>query len=270
MIEALGYAFFQRAILAGVIAGGLCGLLSVYVVARRMAFIGQGIAHAAFGGIALGLFLGIAPTPLAALFGIIMALGVSALSRGDKVSSDTLIGLLMASLMALGVVFLALSSGYTGSVTSYLFGNILAVERTDLIWLSATALAGILYVTIFYKELKFYTFDQRMARIYRIPVAGIRTGFLTIIALAVISSIQVVGIILVTALLVIPGAIAMLLGRRFSELVIISVITGIVSAAGGLALSYALDIPSGATIVLLLAAVFAVVYIVTRAAGEKN
>ena len=256
------YAFFQRAFIAGILSGGVCGALSVYIVAKRMAFIGEGISHAAFGGVTLGLLLGISPPLTAALFAIAMAIGISVLSKRGDIHRDTIIGVLLAGSMALGVLFLSFAKTYTGAVMSYLFGNILAVNKTDLLILVAITVLTISFIWAFYKELKFYSFDERIARIYGIPVGKIEIGLLVLIALAIIASIQVVGVILVTAFLVVPGAIAVLFARNFRTLIVIACIVGILSAIAGLTVSYFLDIPSGATIALLLSLAFLVSKIV--------
>jgi len=252
MSEILSYSFFQRALFAGLLAGGLCGLLSVYIISKQMAFIGQGISHAAFGGVSLGLLLSIDPLIPAAFFAVIMALGVAWLSSSGRTNRDTIIGILMASSMALGVVFLSLAKGYKGSVISYLFGNILAVTNKDLIWLTAVSLISVIFVLLFRKELTFFLFDERIARISGIPINLIQIGLLICIAFAVIASVHMVGIILVTAFLVIPGAIGQTLGRRLYVLFVISLLSGILSVIIGLFVSYLLNIPSGATIVLVL------------------
>ncbi len=259
MIEPLTYGFFQRALLAGVFAGAICGLLSVFVVIKRMAFIGQGISHAAFGGVALGLLLGITPRIPAAIFAVAMALGVSFISRRKAIPRDALIGILLALSMALGIVFLSMSAGYTGSIISYLFGNILMVTRTDLLVLLIVTILGGLYVILFFKELQFYVFDESIAGVYGVPVFPIQIGLMVCIALAVIASVQVVGIILVTAMLVIPGTVALFIGRSYIGLFVISIIVGVLSSIAGLFLSYYLNIPSGATIVIVLSIIFFVI-----------
>jgi ABC-type Mn2+/Zn2+ transport system permease subunit len=258
------YAFFQRAFVAGVLSGGVCGALSVYIVSKRMAFIGEGIAHAAFGGISLGLLLGISPMPTAAVFAIAMAVAISLLSKKGDIQRDTLIGILLSVSMALGVIFLSFARTYTGAIMAFLFGNILAVKTSDLYILIGVTLLIALYLSAFYKELKFYAFDERMARIYGIPVGWIEIGLLSLIALAVIASVQIVGVILVTAFLVVPGAIALLFARSFGALIAISCAVGILAAITGLILSYYLDIPSGATIALLSGVSFLILKIVKR------
>ncbi|MCK5834006.1 metal ABC transporter permease [bacterium] len=269
MIDAFSYSFFQRALAAGVISGVLCGILSIYIIARRMAFIGQGISHAAFGGVALGLFFGINPLTPAALFAIAMAFGINFFSKHGRVSRDTIIGILLSSSMAIGAILIALSKNYSGSISSYLFGSILSVGKAELWYLIVVTFICLVFVGIFFKELKFIAFDERMAGLYGIHKDAIQLGLLVGIALAVIAAIQVLGIILVNAFLIIPGAIAVMLCRKYNSLFWVAPTIGAVSALIGLVISFLLNIPSGAAIVLLLAIAFVVVFTIKKYSGAK-
>jgi zinc transport system permease protein len=200
----------------------------------------------------------------ATIFAVAMALVVAFSSKRGSLDRDTIIGIVMATSMAIGVLLLSFATSYTGTVMSYLFGNILAVGRTELFFLIAVAILTFVFIALFYKELEFFAFDEQMARHSGIPVDPIQATLLVFIALAVIASIQIAGIILVTALLVVPGAIAMLIGRRFGSLFPISIATGVIASIIGLSISYILDIPSGATIVLTLAIFFAVATIIKK------
>jgi len=269
MIEMMGYAFFQKALLVGIVAGLLCGFLSVFVVSKKMAFIGQGISHAAFGGVALGLFLGLNPMVFALIFALIMAFGISALSLKGLSNRDSLIGIFMATAMALGVIFLSRSTGHSTSVMSYLFGSILSVGNGDIIWLMVVAVIVIAGGLIFFKELQFYAFDELIASLYGIPVRAVQYGFFVSVALAIIVSMQIVGVILITALLVIPGSVALIWCKKYKSLFWISTSTAVLSAVLGLILSYFLNIPSGATIVIVLAAAFAVSYVFGKKPSKR-
>ncbi len=260
MIDVFGYAFFQRALIAGAIAGFLCGTFSVFVVAKRMAFIGQGISHAAFGGIALGLLLGIDPNFPASVFAIAMALGVSYLSGRSAKRRDVAIGVLLALSMALGIVFLSFSAGYKGSVMSYLFGNILAVDSGDLIWLIAITISCSIFLILFAKELKFYMVNEEIAGIYGLPVNLIQTLLLISISLAVIAALRIVGIVLVTSLFLVPGAVALHFSKSYRSLFVFSVILSVLTVIAGLFVSYILNVPSGASIVVILS----IIYLVTK------
>jgi zinc transport system permease protein len=256
MIEALSLGFFQRAVAAGVILSLLCGVLSVFVILRRMAFIGVGISHSAFGGVALGFLLGLDPLKS----GIGFAVGISFLiewaqERG-RLQEDAAIGIFFAVAMALGVVFLSLSRTYNVDVFGFLFGNILAVGPTQLWEIAVIGLAVLAIVTFFYKELVFLSFDEEMAWVSGVPVRALRYLFLVLLALVIIMAIYLVGIILVSALLVIPGAVARNLTRHIATMLRVSVAAAVGATLAGLFLSLALDWPSGATVVLVLGLIF--------------
>jgi zinc transport system permease protein len=256
MLDALGFAFMQRALLAGVLAAALCGVLGFFVVLKRLAFIGVGISHSAFGGIALGLLFGVEPLLAAAGFATIVAWAVGWISRKGRLHEDTVIGILFSSAMALGVAVLSLSRSYQVDLFGYLFGNILAVSPADLWMLGGIGAVVLLMVALLFKELLFLTFDEEVARASGLPVTRLYFVLLTCLALTVVAAIRVVGLILVEALLVIPGAIGYQLAAGYRGMLAIAVCSAVLSAVAGLFISYALDIAAGATIVLVLTALF--------------
>lgn len=258
-LEALAsFQFMQQALLAGVLVGAVCSALSVYVVLRRMAFIGQGISHAAFGGVALGLYLFQAPTAWAdlgidlttALFCVGVALLIGLVSKRGLVSTDSAIGIFFAAAMALGIVLVALRETYAADVITYLFGSILAVTRTDVIVMVILSAVVFLLLAVFYKELLYYTFDEHMAAVSGLPTGFLHYLLLVLLALTIVVSVKVVGLVLVSAFLVIPGATARLLARSFNGMLALSLVLGVGSAIAGLVLSHYASLPSGATIVL--------------------
>jgi zinc transport system permease protein len=253
MIEFLEMGFLQRALLAGIMVSLLCGVLSVFVVLRRMAFIGVGISHSAFGGVALGFLLAVNPLWTGVGFAVLVALAIEWAQTHSRVAEDTAIGIFFAASMALGLVFLHLSHTYNVDVFGFLFGNILAIGPHQLVEILLVA-AVVLTVTLAcFKELVFLSFDEEMAWVSGVPVRFLRYLFLVMLALVVIISIYLVGIILVSALLVIPGATAQNLSGRIRSMIGVSAVVAVGGAVGGLMLSYFLDFPSGATIVLVLA-----------------
>lgn len=256
MIELLGLGFFQRALLAGVMLSVLCGLLSVFVILRRMAFIGVGISHSAFGGVALGFLLGLDPLWTGVAFSVLVALLIEwAQSRG-RIDEDAAIGIFFAASMALGVIFLQLSRTYNVDVFAFLFGNILAIGETQ-IWQILLVTVGVLaLMAAFFKEMVFLSFDEEMAWVSGVPVTALRCLFLVLLALVVIVSIYLVGIILVSALLVIPGAIARNLTQHIRSMVGVSMGAAVGATVGGLLFSCQVDWPSGATVVVLLSLLF--------------
>jgi zinc transport system permease protein len=256
MIDLFTLGFLQRALVAGLLVSLLCGVLSTFVVLRRMAFIGVGISHSAFGGVALGFLLSVDPLWTAVGFALMVAMLIEWAQTRTRVEEDTAIGIFFAASMALGLVFLHLSRAYNVDVFGFLFGNILAIGTRQL-WQILGITAGVLAVLLaFFKEIVFLSFDEEMAWVSGVPVKALRYLFLVIMALVVIVTIYLVGIILVSALLVIPGAIAQNLGQQLKTRMWLSTGVAMGSAVGGLVLSYGIDFPSGATIVLVLALLY--------------
>jgi ABC-type Mn2+/Zn2+ transport system permease subunit len=256
MLDLLGYTFMQRALLASVLIGTVTAVIGVYVVLRGMAFIGAGVAHASFGGVALGFLLGVNPTLAAVAFCLATVWAIAWTSRRAEVREDTAIGIFFAATMALGVLFIGLMGEYNVDLFGYLFGSVLSVTRQDL-WLSGgLGIVVLAVVGLFFKELLFITFDPEAAQVSGIPVRGLYMLLLTVMALTIVLSLKVVGIILVSAMLVIPAASAYQLTEDFRTMMVLAVAIGNVSAVGGLLLSYRLDTASGATMVLSATALF--------------
>lgn len=256
MFEILGYTFMQRALAASVLIGTVSAIIGVYVVLRGLAFIGAGIAHASFGGVALGFLIGANPVLTAVIFSLLTAWGIAWTSRRAEVKEDTAIGVFFAASMALGILFIGLMHNYNVDLFGYLFGSVLAVTAEDL-RLSLLLGAVVLFtVSLFFKELLFITFDQEMARVSGLPVGALYILLLSLMALTIVLSIKVVGIILVSALVVIPAAAAYQLTEDFFRMMVLAVVIGNLSAIAGLFLSYRLDTPSGATMVLMATLIF--------------
>ncbi len=256
MGELLSYGFMQRAMVAGILVGVLCGVLGFFVVLKRLSFIGVGISHSAFGGIAIGVLCGVDPLLAAAIFASAVAWGIGWLSREGRLHEDTAIGILFSSAMALGVALISLSRAYQVDLFGYLFGNILAVSSRDLWMLAAICLTVLAAVSLLFKELLFLAFDEEVARANGLPVTPLSFLLLTCLALAVVAAIRVVGLILVEALLVIPAAIGYQLARGYRAMLGISAASAVLAAIAGLFVSYFLNVAAGATIVLVLATLF--------------
>ncbi|MFI5396342.1 MAG: metal ABC transporter permease [Candidatus Binatia bacterium] len=264
MTELLSYGFMQRALIAGVLVGVLCGVLGFFVVLKRMSFIGVGISHSAFGGIAIGVLLGIEPLIAAAAFAMIVAWGIGWLSRTGRLHEDTSIGILFSSAMALGVALISLSRTYQVDLFGYLFGNILSVSPGDLWLLAGISLFVLAAVVLLFKEFLFLSFDEEVARASGLPVDTLWFLLLTCLALAVVAAIRVVGIILVEALLVIPAAIGYQVAQGYRAMVWVSVLSAVVAAIAGLFISYFFNVAAGATIVLTLTLIFFLALAVAR------
>lgn len=256
MIGVLQYQFMQNALLAAILVGIACGIVGTFVVVKRLVFISGGIAHAAFGGIGLGFLLNVNPTFTAIPFSILSALGIGSISRRVKITEDSAIGILWSLGMALGILFIGLSPGYAPDLFSYLFGSILTVPGVDLIIMIVIDILIISTVWFFYKELQAISFDEEFSEIVGVPTRLLYLLLLCLIAFSIIMMIRVVGIILVIALLTMPAVMARQYVNRLKPMIIYSSIIAVVLTITGLLFSYWFNLPSGATIVLTLAAAF--------------
>lgn len=254
----------QKALLVGVIVSLLSGLISVFVVLRKMSFIGAGISHAAFGGVAIGFFAGINPMVTAVVYSIAVALGIELMHRKGKVSADASIGIFFASSMALGIVLISLSREYTVDLFGYLFGNILAITQGEVLLSLFVAATVIGVITLFLKEIFMSTYNEEIARVSGVPVRAINTLFLIALSVSIVISMKIVGIILISALLVIPGATAQLFAKNLYFMIAVSCGVAVISTVLGLILSYEFDIAPGGSIVLTAALIFAIAFVFKR------
>ncbi|HNQ34789.1 MAG TPA: metal ABC transporter permease [bacterium] len=251
MGEMLSLLFMQRALAAGLLVSLLCGLLSVFVILKRLSFIGVGLSHSAFAGVALGFLLGLDPGWTAVVYSVLVALLIGWIKQRGAVPEDTAIGIFFAANMALGVLLIGLSRRYNLDLFGYLFGNILAITAADLRMIAIAGAAAALVLALFFKEFLFGAFDEETAAVMGVPTAAMNYLLLATMALVTVLAIKVVGIVLVSALLVIPGAIGRRLAANYRGMALISVLAGALASVGGLLLAYRLDLPAGAAIVLL-------------------
>jgi len=262
MIDALlHYQFMQNALVAGLLAAVACGIIGTYVVVKRMVFISGGISHASFGGIGLGYYLSqfiswVTPVYGALVFTLFSALGMGVFVKRTRLSEDTSIGILWAVGMAVGIIFIGLTPGYTPDLFSYLFGSILTVSKADLIMMGILDVIITLTVLLLYKEYLAISFDQEFGMALGLPTERLYLSLLCLIALTVVLLIRVVGIILIIALLTIPAASARQFTHSLKNMMLLSIAFGIVAVLVGLWLSYELDLASGATIILTSGALF--------------
>jgi len=254
--DLLAFDFMRRALLAGCAVSLLCSVVSLFVLLKRMAFAGIGISHAALGGVAIGLFAGVSPVLAALGVGVGAALGIGLVTRHGQVHEDAAIGILTTGLMALGIVLIGFSRAYQGDLYSYLFGNILAVSQAQLWQLTGVVVLVLGFIGLFFKELLFVAFDEEVAQVTGLPARALYYGLLVAIAFTVVAAIQVVGVILASALLVIPAATGYQLARNWRGILVVSLASGWVAVLGGLLLSARWDVASGGAIVLLLVALF--------------
>lgn len=252
----LAYEFGQRALIGGLLIAATCSIMSFFVIMRRLAFAGMGISHAAFGGVAIGIAAGTNPVVTAGGFCALVACGIGWFSRKGRLHEDAVIGILFSASMALGVVLIRVANAYNQDLLSYLFGSILAMSWVDVAVLAAMSVLALAFLGLFFKELLFFSFDEETATASGVPVRFVYYGLLITMALTIVVSIKLVGIILVSALLVIPGAIGLQLSRNYRGVLAVSLGAGLASVAAGLFLSFDFDLASGAAIVLVLFALF--------------
>jgi zinc transport system permease protein len=264
VIEFLSYEFGQRALIAGVLVGLGCAVLAFFVVLRRMAFVGVGISHAALGGVALGITLGIDPVLAALVFSVAVAWLIGAVGGRGKLGEETAIGIFFPTAMAFGVALMAGTPEYRQDLLGYLFGNILLVRDADLILAAVLVGSALLITLFFFKELLFISVDEETARASGLPAERLRYLLLTLLAVTIVSAIKVVGIVLVSAFLVIPAATAQLVAPSMRAMMGLSVLFALVSVVGGLWIAWVMDLPSGAAIVLVAAAIFFVAMVGQR------
>jgi zinc transport system permease protein len=255
MSEALSQPFMQRALIAGVLVAVLSGYFGVFVVQRGLAFLGDGLAHAAFGGVALAFLLGTEPLWIAVPFTVAVAVGITWVQGRTRLAPDTAVGVFFSVSVALGVIFLSMVEGYTVDAFTFLFGSILAVTWSDIWTAAATALVTLVAFPV-WGRWAFATFDRELALAERLPTRGDDYLLNIFVAVVVVTGVRLVGIVMITAFLVIPAATARLFSPTLAAMTRRSILLGIVSVLGGLLASYRLDLPSGATIILGQALLF--------------
>lgn len=263
----LTYGFMQRGLMASLIVGVLCSVVGCYVVLRSMAFLGDALAHAILPGVAIAyifkgnLLIG------ALVAAVLVALGIGFISRQGTIKEDTAIGILFAAALSLGVALISTVKTYAMDLTHILFGNVLAVSSTDL-WLSAAVGFGVLAtIVLLYKEFLVISFDPLLAAALRLPAERLRTLMLVLLALTIVVSMQTVGVGLVTAMLVTPGATAYLLCRRLPSMMFTAAGIGALSTIVGLYVSFYVNIASGAAVVLVATGIFLLVFLLAPGRG---
>ncbi|HAN19731.1 MAG: hypothetical protein A2X13_14175 [Bacteroidetes bacterium GWC2_33_15] len=267
--ELLQYNFIINSFLAAVFASISCGIIGTYIVTRRMVFLSGGITHASFGGIGIGYFFGFNPVFSAAAFAVLSALGVEFLSKRTDVREDSVIGILWSFGMAVGIIFIFITPGYVPNLMTYLFGSILTVSELDVWLMLGLVLVLIFFFTFFYRLILFVAYDQNFARTHKITVDLFNYVLISLVALTIVLNIKVVGIILVISLLTIPQSTANLFSKNFRNIILLSIVIGLVGVFTGLLFSYKINIPSGAAIIFSLV-IFFVLAKVFQAIGRRS
>jgi zinc transport system permease protein len=251
MVDALQFDFMRHALAAGLLASIICGIMGTLVVVNRIVFLSGGIAHAAYGGIGLALFFGWPYLASTIGFSLTAAVLMAAVSMKARHRADTLIGVMWALGMALGIILIDLTPGYNVDLMSYLFGSILTVPASDLLVMLVTGLAIAAFVAVFYQDLLALSYDEEFAQIRGVPVTGLYFALIGMLAVTIVLVIQVVGLILVIALLTIPPFIVEKHAKSLLQMMVASSVLGALFTICGLWLSYAYDLTSGASIIMV-------------------
>jgi len=253
-LEIFYYDFMQRALISGVAIALLCSVVGLFLVLRRYSLFGDAVAHSSFGGIALGLLLGIYPLWTAYVISIISALVITKIKQKFDISGEASVAVLLSSGIAIGLILISLSGGFSVDIFSFLFGSILLVSVEDTILILGLTGSILIVILLLYRELIYSTFNEEQAKVSGIPVEKINYLIVFIAGITVVTSIQLVGILLISALFVIPNVTAIMYGRSFKQTILLSISFAISAVVLGIIISYLIDItPSGAIVMLSLA-----------------
>ena len=264
MFEPFDYQFFVRGLIAATLVGGLCGMIGVYIVLKRMAYIGHGLSHAVLGGAVVSFVLSINFLVGATVWGFLCAQLIALTAKKKKIASDAAIGVITTASFALGIVLISRYKSFTRDFEAALFGNILGVSMGDLVAIAVVTLATVAVLFVAYKHFLFATFDGEVAQFYGIPTGWVETLFSLVLAATIVVSMQVLGVLLIAGATVIPPVAARMVSDRFQTVLLLS--TGLGAACGfvGIYISYFIDVSSGASVVLVEATVFALVMAYTN------
>jgi manganese/iron transport system permease protein len=267
LLDPLQFSFIARALMAAIIVGIVCSVLGTYVILRGMAFFGDALAHTILPGIVIAFLLGWPLAVGALIFGVLTALGIGFLTERGTLKEDTAIGVIFAGLFALGVALLSASGNYTIDLAHFLFGNLLGVSTADLGVITVLGSVVLLTVYLFYKEFMVISFDEVLAVTLRLPTTFLRYLLLVLIAVTIVTALQVVGIALMLAMFVTPAATASLLTRRLPSMMGVAALIGAFSGVAGVYASFYLNVASGAAVVLVATLIFLLVFLFAPGRG---
>ncbi len=268
-LEPLNYAFFRHGLLAAAMVGALCGLIGVHVVLRGMSYVGHGLSHAAFGGAVIGFVYNFNFYAGAGFMGLFAALLINQMTKNRKIKSDAAIGIVTTAMFALGVAIISQQRNLNRSLDSALFGNILGISQSDLIHIGLVTIVTMIMMFLMYRPLLFTTFDNEAAKIFGIKTEAVQLIFTLLLTLSIIVSMNIVGVTMIAATLIMPAMTARMMTDSFFVMQIYAVAVGATIGIGGMYLSYFFNISSGATIVLFGALIFGFAAII-RFAREKK
>ena len=266
IFDILSFEFMQNAIISGIAISLICSTVGLFLVLRKYSLFGDALAHSAFGGVALGLFLGLYPLWAAYAVSILSALGLTKIRQKFDISGDAIVAILLSSGIAIGIVLISLSGGFTIDIFSFLFGSILLVSTENVIMILGLCAVILIILITGYKKFMYITFSEEQAQISGIPVQKLNYLLIAIAGITVVTSMQLVGVLLVSALFVIPNVTAMMFKRSFKQTILLSMSFSVFSTVAGIMISYPLDIaPSG--MVVLLAIMLFIGSLIIKSAG---
>ena len=261
VFDLIQYGFMQRALISAIAISVICSIVGLFLVLKRHSLFGDALAHVAFGGISLGLFLGVYPLWTAYIVAILSAVGVNKLRESTKIPPDSSIAVLLTSGLAIGVILISISGGFTLNLFSLLFGNILLVSNDDVIMILITAAIVIPVIYILYKKLVLIIFDENQAKVSGLNVTWINTLFIILASITIIASIRLVGVLLISSLIVIPNITALMLGKGFKKTIFISCAMSVFSVVFGIVISYYSNLAPSGMIVLTMVSMFLITVI---------
>lgn len=270
ILAPLRYEFFQRGILAAIFVGSLCGVIGVFIVLRGMSYIGHGLSHAVFGGAVISYLMNLNFYIGAGAWGIVSALLIGRMTKIRKIGADAAIGIITTSSFAIGVALISRVRRFTRNLEAALFGSLLGVRVEDLYVIGGVLIISFVAISFLYKELLFTTFDRDTAEVFGVNTERVDTFFSLILAATIIASMQVIGVTLIAAVIVVPAITARLLTDSFHKVIVLSFLIGAITSVIGMYASYYLNAASGATIVLVGALLFAIVMVITGIRDRKR
>lgn len=268
MFEMLRYPFFVNALMGLTIISLASAVIGTYIVTRRLVAISGGVTHACFGGLGLGYYLGISPVFMAAIFAVASSMSVEFMATRDRIREDSAIAVIWAIGMAIGIMFVFLTPSYVPELNSFLFGNVLTISNSDLIAFALFGVVLALFISIFYRQIVACAFDRDFAQVIHLPVRFISYSMTVLVAVCIVLTIKLVGVMLLMSMLALPQTTAELFTKRFGTMMLFSGIISFVCSVGGLAIATVVDVPCSALIVIVMC-VFYVIALSTRSFRKR-
>jgi len=251
ILDILSYSFMQKALISGIAVAVICSFVGTFLILRRYSLFGDSIAHVSFGGISIGLFLGVAPLWTAFIVAILGGLGLQKLRQNTQISGDAAVAVILVSGLAVGVIIISASGGFSVDLFSFLFGSILLTSLEDTIMITTISIGIVATLLVFQKQFLHIAFNEEQAKVAGLNVTALNYIFVVLAAITVVTSMRLVGILLISALIVIPNITAMMFGKGFKKTVVISILMSVFSVIVGIFLSYYLNLAPSGTIVMI-------------------